>query len=165
MTTKTKKGRRNTAAFYALLSQMPGYNKDLQKECKEVEVSDFLVSKYGQCKSVSLSALSDQDYEEILHLMRLRLREQADNERLLDQAERKRLTHLILTALSRIGVVVVDKNMNDVNYHIRRLPISKGRIIPQFATKELPALLGAVRGYTDAMSKIQQKVRVMAANN
>lgn len=162
---KTKKqNKRNTAMFYALLSQMPGYNKTFQTECKEIEVSDFLTSKYGRCESTSLSSLSDTDYDQLINTMRRRLAGLSNKTALIDQVERKKLINQILTAFSRIGIVAKGDYVT-INYHIRKLPISKGRIIPQFNTSELPSLLGAVRGYTDAISKRQQKEQLLANKN
>lgn len=163
---KTKKSnKRNTAIFYAILSQMPGYNKAFQKECKEIEVSDYMIGKYGKCESTSLSALSDTDYNELINAMRVRLAGISSKNTLIDQIERKKMINQILRAFTIIGVNVIDSDYTLVNDHIRKLPLSKGRIIPQFKTAELPALLGAVRGYTDAIKKRQQKERQLSKMN
>lgn len=158
MKTKTKKGKRNTAAFYALLALQPGYLKAMQAECKEIEVMEFLKDKYGRCDSTSLSALSDRDYSELLADLRKRAEASMTRAQWVDQSERKRYINLIFSKLSEMGVEATRADRyEDVNYHIQRLPISKRRTIPQIPTNELPGLLNAVRGYVDAMVKRQKK--------
>ena len=78
---------------------------------------------------------------------------------------RKRLTHQILSTFSRIGIEAKGSDYGVVNEHIRKLPISKGRIIPQFTLDELPRLLGAVRAYCDNIYKKQAKERQQALAN
>jgi hypothetical protein len=52
-----------------------------------------------------------------------------------------------------------------VNYHIARLPISKGRTIPGIPTDDLPGLLGAVRAYCGVIRKKQQREQYLTERN
>ena len=168
MDTKRKKPtRRNTALFYALIAQFPGYDRRYAELIKEGVVNDYLVHKYGKGhrREPRLSTLSDAEYDELILGLRYQTGESKTAEMLQEEATRKRLVHQILTALSRIGATVVNGDYSMVNYHIRRLPISRGRIIPQFPTDELPRLLGAVRAYADNIRKKQKELLRLAANN
>lgn len=143
--------RRNTALFYALIAQFPGYDRRYVETIKEGVVNDYLVHKYGRnhCREPRLSTLNDAEYRELILGLRYQIEECKTAETLQREATRKRLVHQILTALSRIGATVENGDYSLVNDHIRRLPISRGRIIPEFPTDELPRLLGAVRAYAD----------------
>ena len=163
--------KKNTAAFYALLKQFPEYAEGIrlgfQEELKVSEVNDFLKKKYGKRapQHGSLTMLSDEDYKALIADMRNRLRSKVNCDDLLDKQTRKQYVHHILTAFSRIGVLVVNGDYTGVNDCIKSLPISKGRIIPEFPDDELPALLGAVRAYCTNMSKKQKEQAYRAANN
>lgn len=169
--TTTKKKRiyngRQTNMFYALMAQLPGYDRGHADLIKEGIINDFLVHVYGQYhnRQLSLSKLSDIEYTELL----ADLQQQVGNGKsvacLQSEAIRKSMISKILKAFSRIGVTVVNGNYTDVNYHIRRLPISKGRIIPQFKFDELENLLGAVRSYCDNVLKQQHSEQDKAAKN
>ncbi|MCD8177288.1 MAG: hypothetical protein LUE98_07645 [Tannerellaceae bacterium] len=164
--TKTKKKTRSTATFFALLKQMKGYNKAFHKECKEIEVTEFLKGEYGEgVYSVSLTALSDQEYTELIESMRYRLKEECNPTKMIEKAERREIIHAIIQTFSRIGVYVVNNDWRELNKHIRSLPISKGRIIPQIETRELPSLLSAVRAYCDNIAKKQKKEQHLANCN
>lgn len=164
---KTSQTQRNTALFYALMAQFPGYDRRYAELIKEGIVNDYLTRKYGEGhrRAPRLSTLSDAEYNELIIGMRYQTERSKSTATLQQEATRKRLVHQILTALSRIGATVVNGDYNEVNYHIRRLPISKGRIIPQFTTDELPRLLGAVRAYADNIRKRQKKMEYLAERN
>ena len=158
-TEKKSQKRRNTALFYALMAGLPGYDRRYAEMIKEGIVNDYLTHKYGpgHRRERRLSALSDEEYNEMLIGLRYMTEDGKTTETLQREVTRKRLVHQILTALSRMGVVVTNGDYGVVNEHIRRLPISKGRIIPEFPTDELPRLLGAVRAYADNMRKKLRK--------
>jgi hypothetical protein len=165
MGTKTKK--RNTAIFFALISQMPGYDSRYRDLIKEGVINDFLTSVYGtgHGRELRLSLLSDSEYGKLVRTLRLHTGKTATIETMQDNAVRRRLTHTILNTLSRIGVKPVDGDYDLVNRHISSLPISRGRIIPQFKTEELPDLLNAVRAYCDVIAKRQAKINVIIKLN
>lgn len=165
MKTKTKTGKRNTAKFYALLQQLPGYRKDLQAECKEIEVMDFYMAKYGHCRSTSLSSLSDEEYSELLADMRKRAENSMTRSKWVETKERNYYYNKIFLALSKIGVQVESGYYDEVNYHILRIPISRKRILPAIPTTDLPDLLNAVYGYVDGMKKQQAKEQGLAVVN
>lgn len=163
--------KKNTAAFYAQLNQFPEYAEGIRKgfreELKASEVNDFLLSKYGKHapQHGSLTQLSDEDYNALIADMKVRLRSKETCENLLNKQTRKQYVHHILTAFSRIGVLVINGDYTGVNDCIKSLPISKGRIIPGFPDSEMPALLGAVRAYCTNVSKKVKKQAYQAANN
>lgn len=159
--------RRNTAMFYALLRQLPYYDSAYQDVIKEGAIHDYLSRLYGEAhgRALSLRGLTDEEYEGLIKEMRQKVRSLKSPEQLRGEALRKRLTHQILTTFSRIGIESKGGDYGVVNEHIRRLPISKGRIIPQFALDELPRLLGAVRAYCDNIHKRQLEERRQALAN
>ena len=165
-TTKTTK-RRNTAMFYALMRQLPHYDSAYQEVIKEGAVHDYLTRLYGanHGRALSLRALTDEEYEGLIQEMRRKVRNLKSPEQLRREALRKRLTHQILSTFSRIGIEAKGSDYGVVNEHIRRLPISKGRIIPQFTLDELPNLLGAVRAYCDNLHKRQLKEQRQSLTN
>jgi hypothetical protein len=158
---------RNTAMFYALIAQLPGYSSQYKDLIKEGVIDEFLTKYYGvnHNMSLSLSALSDIAYNELILDLRAQVNDGKSRVRLQNEAIRKDFIHKILNTLSRIGVQVVDGDYSEVNYHILRLPISKGRTIPQFPIDELEKLLGAVRAYCGNMKKYQQKEQNLAEKN
>lgn len=153
--------------FYALMSQLPGYDARYREVIKEGILNDFLTRHYGERhnRSLRISELSDIEYCELIRDMRNQISECKSAAALQGEAVRKRLIHQILTALSRIGVAVVNGDYAGVNYHISRLPVSKGRTIPRIPTGELPNLLGAVRAYCDVIRKKQKAEKYLAARN
>lgn len=162
MQAKSKKraySGRNTGIFYALIAQLPEYETKYKDLIKEGTIDEFLKSIYGcnHGRELRLSVLSDMEYREMINQLQWQVDEGKKRSVLQQEAIRKKLVSQILTTLSRIGVSVVNGNYNDVNYHIKRLPISKGRIIPQFRFDELENLLGAVRAYCDNIKKAQRK--------
>lgn len=167
-TTKKKHpARRNTALFYALIAQFPGYDRRYVELIKEGVINDYLVHKYGKDhrREPRLSTLSDAEYDELILGLRYQTGESKTAETLQREATRKRLVHQILTVLSRIGATVVNSDYSVVNEHIRRLPISRGRIIPEFPTDELPRLLGAVRAYADNLKPRIRREKKLARMN
>lgn len=169
-TTKARKrtGKsRNTAMFYALIGQLPGYDRRYAEVIKESVVDDYLTARHGELhgREARLTALSDAEYAEMLDGLRRRVEACKTAATLQREAMRKRLVHQILTALSRIGVTAPGGDYSAVNDHIRHLPISKGRVIPQFADDELPRLLGSVRAYCDYVRRKQQEERAVARRN
>lgn len=171
MTTKKRvyKGR-NTGLFFGYLKRITGYT-DCERECIASGVIDcYLVGKYGNChgRRVSLSELTDQEYEELLDDLKRQVNvstrpEQVLNE-LQEKAIRKDWYHRIFGRLSRIGVSTVN-GYEDANLHIRSLPISRGRILPAISLDELPDLFKAVCSYCDNIQKKQQKERASAFKN
>lgn len=159
--------RRNTAMFYALLRQLPCYDSAYQDVIKEGAIHDYLSRLYGEAhgRALSLRDLTDEEYEGLIKEMRRKVFALWSPEQLQREALRKRLTHQILSTFSRIGIEAKGSDYGVVNEHIRRLPISKGRIIPQFALDELPRLLGAVRAYCDNIHKRQLEERRQALAN
>jgi hypothetical protein len=167
MATKTKQKKRNTARFFALMSQIRGYDGRYRDLIKEGVIHDFLTSIYGDGhgRELRLSLLSDDEYSRLIKWLKRDLNRYTTVEAMQDISVRKRLIHQILNTLSHIGVRVVDGDYAMVNRHITSLPISKGRIIPEFKTEELPNLLNAVRAYCDAMAKRQRKIQILAKLN
>jgi hypothetical protein len=158
---------RNTAMFYALISQLPGYDARYRDLIKEGVINDFLCGLSGgkHNRPLSLSGLTDGEYRELITDLRQMVNRGKGVIQLQQEAVRKRLIHQVLTTLSRIGVAAKDGDYSEVNYHIARLPISKGRLIYQFATDELPGLLAATRAYCGVMKKRQEKERALAFRN
>lgn len=171
MATATKKKKhftgRNTALFYALMAQLPGYEQQYAELIKEGIINDFLTGMYGERhgREIRLSLLSDTEYSGLISNLQAQVNAGKNISRLQQEAARKHLVNQILRTLSRIGVTVVDGNWSEVNRHIRRLPISKGRIIPQFHFVELDNLLGAVRAYCDNILKQQREEKALAYQN
>jgi hypothetical protein len=167
MATKTKQKKRNTAIFFTLISQMRGYDSRYRDLIKEGVLHDFFTEMYGDGhgRELRLSLLSDGEYDRLIKWLKRDLSRSTTIEALQDKAVRRRLTHQILNTLSRIGVRPVEGDYTPVNRHIIGLPISKGRIIPEFKTEELPNLLNAVRAYCDVMAKRQRKIQILAKLN
>ena len=166
-TTTTTTKRRNTAMFYALMRQLPHYDSAYQEVIKEGAIHDYLTRRYGEDhgRALSLRALTDEEYAGLIQEMRRKVHNLKSPEQLRREALRKRLTHQILATFSRIGIEARGSDYGVVNEHIRKLPISKGRIIPQFTLDELPNLLGAVRAYCDNIHKRQLKEQRQALAN
>ncbi|MDL2254989.1 hypothetical protein LJC38_00205 [Parabacteroides sp. OttesenSCG-928-K15] len=158
--------RRNTAMFYALMAQVPGYSREYQDVIKEGIIDGFLTKHYGSLhgREVGLSKLTDGEYRELINEMKFQIEEAKSKSQMRQEATRKRLVYLILNKLSEINVSTRN-GFDDVNYHIKRIPFSKGRIIPQITTDELEGLLGAVRGYCDGIKKQQLKEMDKAFRN
>lgn len=167
-TTKTKAGKRNTGMFYAILATLPEYQeamkvrKDktaLRQECKEIEITDFLKAKYGEggCYSGSLTALSDEDYAELLASMEKRAIDMTSKEKMYDEQKRKHFFAQMFTALGEIGVNVHSGYYRESNRHIESLPIMRGRTLKNVPTEELPAVVSALRAYCDNIAKKQAK--------
>lgn len=167
-TTKTKTGKRNTGMFYAILKNLPEYqealkerkDKDaLRQECKEIEVADFLKAKYGEngCYSGSLTALSDEDYSELLSSLEDRALKGATKKQLLDKITRKHFMNLIFAKLSEIGVNVHTGYYEESNAILASLPIMKGYNATTIPLDRMPDLLSAVRGYCANVAKKQAK--------
>lgn len=159
--------RRNTAMFYALLRQLPCYDSAYQDVIKEGAIHDYLTRLYGEAhgRALSLRDLTDEEYEGLIKEMRRKVFALWSPEQLQREALRKRLTHQILSSFSRIGIEAKGSDYGAINEHIRKLPISKGRIIPQFTLDELPSLLGAVRAYCDNIHKRQLEEQRQALAN
>ena len=153
--------------FYALMRQLPCYDSAYQDVIKEGAIHDYLSRLYGEAhgRALSLRDLTDEEYEGLIKEMRRKVFALWSPEQLQREALRKRLTHQILSTFSRIGIEAKGSDYGVVNEHIRRLPISKGRIIPQFALDELPRLLGAVRAYCDNIHKRQLEEQRQALAN
>lgn len=153
--------------FYALLRQLPCYDSAYQDVIKEGAIHDYLTRLYGEAhgRALSLRDLTDEEYEGLIKEMRRKVFAQWSPEQLQREALRKRLTHQILSTFSRIGIEARGSDYGVVNEHIRKLPISKGRIIPQFTLDELPSLLGAVRAYCDNIHKRQLEEQRQALAN
>lgn len=169
--TTTKKKRvytgRNTGLFYSLITKLPDYNPSYKETSVDGAIDEYLIRKYGirHGRAARLSQLSDVEYSELLKELEQKVYEGKSVVVLQQEAIRKDLTHKILNTLTRIGVTVINNDWSAVNYHILRLPISKGRIIPGFKVEELPKLLDAVRAYCDNVLKQQRKERDKAAKN
>lgn len=159
--------RRNTAMFYALLRQLPCYDSAYQDVIKEGAIHDYLTRLYGEAhgRALSLRDLTDEEYEGLIKEMRRKVFALWSPEQLQREALRKRLTHQILSTFSRISIEAKGSDYGAINEHIRKLPISKGRIIPQFTLDELPSLLGAVRAYCDNIHKRQLEEQRQALAN
>jgi hypothetical protein len=170
MATNAKKknysGRR-TDTFYALIVQLPGYDSKYKELIKEGVINDFLTERHGQNhgRELRLTLLSDGEFRELLFDLNQRVYNGKTKMILHQEAIRKRKVNQILTALSRIGVNVKNGDFSQVNEHIKKLPISKGRIIPQFRFDELDRLLGAVRAYCDNIKKRQIREQILAPKN
>ncbi|MDR1646029.1 MAG: hypothetical protein LBS05_09480 [Tannerellaceae bacterium] len=158
---------RNTGMFYALMAQLPGYNAGYKDLIKEGVINDFLTKHYGERhgRSLRISTLSDAEYRELLHELNAQVSAGKTNAALQGEAIRKRFTHQILSTLSRIGATVVNGDYTKVNYHIRRIPASGGRILPQISADELPNLLAATRAYCGNIKRQQERERAIAAQN
>lgn len=158
---------RNTGMFYALMAQLPGYRGEYKEIIKEGVINDFLTARYGahHYRPLRLSTLSDVEYRNIIIELKARVAEGKTAATLQGEAVRKRLIHQILSTLGRIGVTTADGDYTHVNYHIRRIPASKERTLPQIPTGELPNLLAAVRAYCGVMKKRLEKEHSIAKRN
>ena len=153
--------------FYALLRQLPYYDSAYQDVIKEGAIHDYLTRLYGEAhgRALSLRGLTDEEYDGLIKEMRRKVSNLKSPEQLRGEATRKRIVHQILSTFSRIGIEAKGGDYGVINEHIRRLPISRGRIIPQFALDELPRLLGAVRAYCDNIRVKQERERRLALQN
>lgn len=124
--TKTKTGKRNTGMFYAILENLPEYQEALKTrkdksvlrlECKEIEVTDFLKAKYGEngCYSGSLTALSDEEYSELLASLEERTIKGVTKKQLLDKMNRTHFIKRIFGKLSKIGITVYNGYYTESN--------------------------------------------------
>jgi hypothetical protein len=158
---------RNTAMLYALIAQLPGYDSRYSDLIKEGIVNDFLTKHYGDKhgRQLRVSLLSDAEYRELILDLKIQVNQAKTVKTLQGENVRKRLTHQILVALSRIGVTVINGDYGIVNYHISRIPASKRRILPQVPTDELPNLLAATRAYCTVIKRKQEEEREVAFKN
>jgi len=158
---------RKTNMFYAVMAQLPNYSKEHADLIKEGLIHDFLERHYGKNhgRSLRLTSLTDMEFSELLQELQQQVNTGKNIPQLQSEAIRKKLVHQILATFSRIGITASGGDYTVINDHIRRLPISKGRIIPQFRFNELDSLLGAVRAYCGNIQKKQQKERMAAAKN
>lgn len=167
-TTKTKTGKRNTGMFYAILKNLPEYqealkerkDKDaLRQECKEIEVADFLKAKYGEngCYSGSLTALSDEDYSELLSSLEDRVLRGVTKRQLMDKINRSHFISLIFKKLTEIGVTVHKGYYEESNKVLSGLPIMKGYNLTTVPLNRLPDVFSAVCSYCDNIAAKQAK--------
>ena len=163
---KTYNGR-NTAMFYALIAQLPGYSSEYKEVIKESVINEFLEKVHGvfHNRPLSLSALSDLAYHELIKDLRQQVYDSKSKKELQREAIRKKIVSQIFQTFSKIWINDTDGGHAIVNSHIRSLPISKGRIIPQFHDDELERLLGAVRAYCGNIHKQQVKGQRLAPKN
>ncbi|MDR1938279.1 MAG: hypothetical protein LBQ73_07260 [Tannerellaceae bacterium] len=169
-TTKTRKkvySGRNTGMFYALIAQLDGYDSKYRDLIKEGVINDFLAKHYGEHhrRELRLSKLTDGEYRELISDLRNQVNEAKSVPKLQGEAVRRQLVHRILATLSKIGAVVINGDYSAVNYHIARLSLAKGRIIPRIPTDELPGLLAQARAYCDNVKKQQIKEMDLVAKN
>ena len=172
--TTTRKKRvykgRNTGMFYGYLKRLAGYEESAKDDIAHGTIDCYLIGKYGagHGRQVSLSALTDPEYGELLDDLRRQVSVSTDPERLSrelnEKAIRKDWYHRILQRLSRIGVNTTN-GYDEVNRHIRSLPISRERILPAIAMEELPELFKAVCSYCDNILKKQRKEQAIAERN
>jgi hypothetical protein len=153
--------------FYALITRLPGYRPEYKDVIKEGVINDFFTARFeaDHRRALSLSKLSDMEYSELVSGLRSQVEKSATAGQLQGEFVRKTFIHRILKALTRIGAYVENGDYSAVNYHISRLPISKGRIIPQITTEELPRLEKAVYDYCDNIRKKQAVIKHLMINN
>lgn len=175
-TTKTKTGKRNTGMFYAILENLPEYQEALKTrkdksvlrlECKEIEVTDFLKAKYGEtgCYSGSLTALSDEEYSELLASLEERTIKGVSKKQLLDKMNRTHFIKRIFTKLSEIGITVYNGYYTESNRFLSGLPIMKGYNLTTIPLERLPAVYKAVCSYCDNVAIKQAKEVRLAKRN
>lgn len=164
--TATKKKRvyksRNTGMFYGYLKRIPGYDPTEVETIKNGVIESYLIGKHGinHGRRISLSELSDKEYEELLYDLKRQVNVSTDptllKTELNEKAIHTKFCHQIFGQLSRIGVSTVH-GYGEANRHILSLPISRGRILPAIPVEEMPNVLKAVRSYCDNILKKQQK--------
>lgn len=170
MTSTNKKQTRNTGLFYGYLKRIPGYDPAEVETIKGGVIESFLIGKYGVAhgRRVGLSSLTDAEYNELLADLRRQVNVATDTDRLKaelnEKAVRKDWYHRIFKQLSRIGVST-NNGYDDVNRHIRGLPISRGRVLPAISLDELPELFKAICSYCDNILKKQRKEQAIAERN
>ena len=171
MTTKKRTYRsRNTGLFYGYLKRLSGYDPAEVETIKGGVIESYLIGKYGTAhgRHVSLSELTDMEYDELLADLKRQVNVSTDTDHLKaelnEKAIRKEWYHRIFKQLSRIGVSTIN-GYDDANRHIRCLPISRGRILPAIPLNELPDLFKAVCSYCDNIRKKQQKEQATAFKN
>lgn len=166
--TTTKAGKRNTGMFFAILANLPEYQeilkvrKDksaLRLECKEIEVTDFLKAKYGEngYYSGSLTALSNEDYNELLSGLEARVMQGVTKKQLLDQINRNHFISLIFRKMSEIGVTVYKGHYKESNTFLSSLPIMKGFNLTTIPLDRMPDVFKAVCSYCDNIAARQTK--------
>lgn len=161
---------RNTGLFYGYLKRIAGYSDDERETIAGGTIDGYLIGKYGinHGRRVSLSELTDIEYEELLTDLRRQMNVSTDTEQLKNELNKKAIhtdwCHQIFKQLARIGVTTVN-GYEEANRHIRSLPISKGRILPAIHVDELPDVFKAVCSYCDNILKKQQKERNTAFRN
>ncbi len=173
-TTTTRKKRsykgRNTGLFYGYLKCLAGYEAKAKDDIAHGVIDCYLTGKYGERhgRRVSLSGLTDTEYAELLDDLIRQAGVSTDPDRLArelnEKAVRKDWYHRILQRLSRIGVCTTN-GYDEVNRHIRSLPVSRGRILPAMAVEELPELFKAVCSYCDNVLKKQREEQAIAGRN
>lgn len=171
MATKKRvyKGR-NTGMFYGYLKRIAGYTDSERENIAGGVIDGYLIGKYGSHhgRRVSLSELTDQEYEGLLDDLRRQVNISTDPKllagELQEKAIRKDWYHRIFKQLSRIGVSTIN-GYDDANRHIRSLPISRGRILPAIPLNELSDLFKAVCSYCDNIQKKRQKEQATAFKN
>lgn len=174
MVTQSKKKRvfkgRNTGMFYGYLKRLPGYDPAEVEVIKGGVIESYLIGKYGinHGRQISLSKLSDKEYEELLYDLKRQVNVCTDPVQLKAELNAKAVhtgfCHQIFKQLSRIGVSTVN-GYGEANRHILSLPVSRGRILPAIPVDEMPNVLKAVRSYCDNILKKQQKERNTAFCN
>ena len=171
MTTKKRVYKsRNTGLFYGYLKRIPGYDPAEAETIKGGVIESYLIGKYGagHGRRISLSALTDAEYSELLLDLKRQVHLSTDTDRLKaelnEKAIRKEWYHRIFKQLSRIGVSTLN-GYEEANRHIRSLPISRGRILPAIQLGELPNIHKAVCSYCDNRLKKQRKEQAIAEKN
>lgn len=156
--------------FYGYLKRLPGYDPVEVEVIKGGVIESYLIGKYGinHGRQISLSKLSDQEYEELLYDLKRQVNVSCDPVQLKTELNKKaihtKFCHQIFGQLSRIGVSTVN-GYGEANRHILGLPVSRGRILPAIPVDEMPNVLKAVRSYCDNILKKQQKERNAAFYN
>lgn len=173
-TVKPKKKRvykgRNTGMFYGYLKRLAGYTDNGKDDIAAGIIESYLIGKYGSChgRKVSLSSLTDIEYEELLNDLKRQANVCVDPEQLKTALNEKAVhtnwCHQIFKQLSRIGVSTL-YGYEDANRHIRSLPVSRGRILPAIPVGEMPDVFKAVCSYCDNIRKKQQKEQSQALRN
>lgn len=173
-TVKPKKKRvfkgRNTGLFYGYLKCLTGYRDSEKDDIAGGVIDSYLIGKHGSShgRRVSLSSLTDIEYEELLDDLKGQVNVSTDPEQLKTTLNEKAIhtkwCHQILKQLSRIGVSTIN-GYEDVNRHIKSLPISRGCILPAIPVKEMPDVFKAVCSYCDNIQKKQRKEQSQAFKN
>lgn len=99
---KTTKKRtyhgRNTGMFYALMGQLPGFDRRYQDVIKESIVNEFFERECGKHhgRDLKISTLSDMEYNLLIRWLRGQVNEAKTKEALQDEAIRKGFIHKII---------------------------------------------------------------------